>query len=304
MKANETPSATVAAPVVKEKHYLPLNRLVDHPGVKNRPLDQDWVGQLFESIKASGLDTPIPVWNGGEDAPQMTIKVGDESKTVPSSFIIAGGHRRAALRRLLKEDGDRFKELFPEGVPVVIKSYPTLQELIEARIRENVARKEPSAEELLPLMIQLREDYSMKGKDIAKAIGRSTSFVSQVFDIEQELGEEGVEAAETGKASAKELMKAAKEVKAAKKAGKEVDTKKAVMQAKSKTATLKASGHIRDSKKPSLKKLWGRYKSLPGLNLGRKKEILEQMVMFVIGDASKLPPELKKDSDKPSKTDK
>jgi len=271
-------------------HFLPLERIVDHPEVGKQKLDAELVEQTKASILQVGLDDPLTVWNGGKEYETMEMKGGDE---VPSSFLVDGAHRRAAIRSIRKDDEAKFAELFPNGVPVVMRDYASLPEFIGAQLRANLARRTPKVAEILPKMQRLRDEFKMKNKQIAAIIGKSEAYVSNVLNIEEELGDEGVEALKEGEVSSKDALEAAKEVKQAKKAGKSADVKAVVAKAKQKTAARKAAGRERDEKRPSLKRLWKIYKSLPSLRLGERIAVLEGMCEFLVGEASKLPKELR-----------
>jgi ParB-like chromosome segregation protein Spo0J len=281
--------------------FVPLEHILNSDEVKEtyRPLDKGWVEELAMSISRDGLDTPITVWDGGPDVQAVKI----DGKEVTPSFLIAGNHRRAALKKIRKEQPDAFKAKFPNGIPVIRRS-GSLKEALCAQLRENAARKDPSAEDLLPLMIRLRDEFKMNGKTIAASIGRSTSYVSEVFNVEKELGEEGKEAVLKGELSAKHAIKAAKDVKEARKSGKTVDVKAVVAGAKAKTASAKASGRERDEKRMSAKKIWKNYKALPGRTVGQKLVLCEAGLAYLSGETDKLPSELKKSDDKASKTEK
>jgi ParB-like chromosome segregation protein Spo0J len=259
------------------------------------------VRQLKESIARSGLDTPLTIWND-PDVEEVEIEDGDKKYSVKPTFLVAGMHRRAALRLMQKEDKGKFNELFPGGQIPVVERKGTLKEALCAQVRENSARKNPSAEELLPLMQRLRDEFKMTGKQIALETGTSPSWVSNIFDIE-ELEEEGQEAVKKGELSAKHAMKAAKVVKAAKKSGKPVDVKAHVEQAKAKTKADRDAGRQREVKKLSWKKCWSIYTALPGMKIGLQIDILEGIFKYQLEDG-KLPQELKLAATKKSKVEK
>lgn len=284
--------------------FAAIAAILDHPEVEQsyRPLNNEHVGFLYESIKRDGLDTPLGVWDGGPDCAGAKDETGKFHKQ--PSFLISGNHRRAALRRLAKADAARFAELFPNGIPVIRRS-GSLQDVLCAQVRENCARHNPLAEELLPQMQRLRDDFKMSGKQIAASIGKSASFVSTVFTVEEEVGDEGVEEIKKGGITMKEAIKATKKIKEAKKLGKKVDVKKVLKEAKSATSAEKSEGRLREKKRPSLSKLWAIYSQLPGLTMGQRVALTEAMIQFDLKLINKLPSELKlakdKESLKPSK---
>jgi ParB-like chromosome segregation protein Spo0J len=284
-------------PVLRPSKYLPLELIVDHEELGNhRPIDKEWVAELTESIKKVGLDNPLYVWDGGEEYPEMKVA----GKVQPSSFLVAGFQRRAALKAIRKEDSATFDKLFPNGVPVRVFG-GEIKDMLCLQLRENVARKNPTAEELLPQILRLQKEFNMKGKVIASRIGRSASFVSQILDIEEELGEEGVKEVIAGGVSAKHALRAAKEAKEARKAGQSVDAKALVGKAKAASAAQKEAGRERGEAKVGIARLWKVYKALPAMSDSDKLGILEKTVAYVVGEREKYPRQLKLDSEKASK---
>jgi ParB-like chromosome segregation protein Spo0J len=289
MVAKESPSANV-----------PLEHIIDHKEIKKsyRPSSSEWVAELMQSIIRDGMDTPITCWDGGPDTESVEI----DGETVRPTFLLAGFHRREALRRIKAKQPDVFRKHFPDGVPVVVRT-GSLKDALCVQLRENCSRKDPTVEELLPLMQRLRDEFGMIGKAIAGAVGKSSSYVSQVFAIEEELGDEAVEAVKEGKVSAKEAIKAAASVRADRKAGKTPDVNAVVEKAKSKTKAAKDSGESREKKRPSLSRLWKIYKALPGLTIGKKLLVLENIIGFCLKEQTTLVAELKLAKDKVSKTE-
>lgn len=272
---------------------VPLKHLLAHPELKNRPIDKGHVSELVDSILRNGLDTPLHTWNGGSDDAQMEIA---EDGKVPANYLIAGFHRRDALRELKKKDERRFLELFPEGKIPVVRRSGTLADMIALQIRENVDRKDPSLPELLPQLVKLRDTHKMKNVAIARAIGKSEAWVSRVFDIVDDGGEEAVAAAQEGKLSYREALSVADDVKKAKKEGKPLtkeEKSERVKKAVEKSA--KSKGKSRAEKRVSAKALWGRYLAMPKVQLGRKLTIAEIALQYSAGEDVELPPELMRD---------
>lgn len=272
---------------------VPLKHLLAHPDLKNRPIDKGHVAELTESILRNGLDTPLQTWNGGADDAEMELT--DEGK-VPANYLIAGFHRRDALRELKKKDESRFNELFPEAKIPVVRRSGTLPEMIALQIRENANRKDPSLPELLPQLVKLRDTHKMKNVAIARAIGKSEAWVSRVFDIVEEGGEEAVAAAQEGKLSYREALAVADDAKKAKKAGKPMtkeEKSERVQKAVAKSAKTKGKG--KSDKRVGAKTLYGRYKAMPKVQLGRKLTILEETFAYIAGESDELPAELQRD---------
>ncbi len=280
------------------KQFLPLEHIVDHPDVGNRELDKEWVGELAESIRANGLDTPLFVWNGGEDYANMQIG----NKELPSSFLIAGMHRRAALKVIRKTDAVRFAELFPAGIPVRFFG-GDMKDVLFLQLRENVNRLNPTVEQLLPKVIRLRDEFKLRSKVIASHIGRSEAYVSQLLAVEAELGTEGVAEIISGNVDAKDALKAVQALKADKKAGKTPDKKGAIEKAKASTAKRRDAGRDRDEKRTSFKVLWKRYQALPDMKDEEKLKILEKACGYIAGERDAVPRELKVDREEESETE-
>jgi ParB-like chromosome segregation protein Spo0J len=269
--------------------FVPLERIVNHKDLPPRELNKTHVGELTASIKKSGLDTKIVLWGGEQPGTQMKLN----GETVDATFLIAGAHRRQALRDLEKEDPKRFKELFPQGIPCVIRVCP-LSEALMIHLRENVLRHEMSPEQILPVFNQLIK-MGVKQNVIATRIGKSNAWVSMIIDINNNLGEEGVEEVAKGKLTLRDARAASKEVKAKKAAGETVNPKETVAKLKEKLASKRKAGKgQRSEKRASLKTLYSRYTVLPSgkMNVGKKLEILEAICEYVLGESDDLPAEV------------
>lgn len=288
---------------------LPLKVIVDHPEINYRDVNQEAVEALSLNIEQVGLSVPLIVWNGGgEKGQMMQLGEGEAATKVPASFLVAGNHRRAALKALMKRNLARYKELFPDGVPVVTMG-GEMRDVLTAQLRENVMREEMSPEQVFPVLKRLlkkeeKGGCGMSQKEVAKAIGKSSGWVSQILDIEEQLGEEAVEALkkkEIGLAAARDV---AGKVKKAKKAGKEVDPKAELKAAKDKAAKRKAEGKNREAKSISAKTLYKRYLALPRMNQAEKVAMLEAVLGYLAKDEnSELPDELKADTEETDDSD-
>jgi ParB-like chromosome segregation protein Spo0J len=279
--------------------HVPLKAIIDHEEILHRPLDKEWVNELAKDIERNGLTVPLIVWNGGgKKGQQVELENG---KIIPATFLIAGLHRRAAIRSILKANQPRYKELFPDGVPVHVLGGEE-QDALAALLRENVQRKDMDMAQILPIISKMRDEYGMKQKDIAAKIGKSAAWVSQVFDIEEELGEEGSEELKKGGVSMSDAREAAGKVRKAKKAGKPVSAKDELQKAKAKKAALKAKGREREERRVSAKTVWKRYSALPKMNMGAKLTVAENALGYLAGDEEfDLPPELQADTEEEGK---
>lgn len=267
--------------------HVPLARIVvDNETIPQRRLDQAHVDELSASIETSGLDVPLIVWNGGGDKGKLVQLESGEK--VPASYLVAGQHRRAALKALHKRNVARFKELFPDGVPVVVQG-GELKDILTAQLRENVMRKDMAPEQVLPALERLIKKDSKGGmgmsqSEVAKAIGKSKGWVSQIIAIRDELGDEGVEALKSGDAGLADAREAAAEVRKAKKAGKPTDAKAALKKVVDKKKKAKAAGRERAERRLSAKVLWKRYLAIGKLTMGDAKSTLESALGYLAGD--------------------
>jgi ParB-like chromosome segregation protein Spo0J len=283
--------------------HVPLRCIVDHEEIKetSRPLDREWVDDLSKDIERNGLDTPLLVWNGGAKGKMVQLEGG---KRIPASFLVAGGHRRAALKAILKRNQARYKELFPDGIPVNVRG-GELQDVLGAQLRENVQRLDVPPEQVFPVLERLRKEFGLKQKEIAKLIGKSEAWVSQVFDIEETFGEEATDELKKGGFKLSHAREEARKLKAAKKLGKKVDPKAAIEKMRAKHKALKAKGRVREEKRVSAKKVWARYCALPKMNMGEKLGVAEAAIGYLAGDDEfDLPEELSEDVEVESKKKK
>lgn len=286
-------SAEVFSPVL-----VPLAHLASHPKIKNRNIDKAHVTDLQSSISKDGLDTVLFTYAGEKE--DSTMKLGEES--VPANFLIAGFHRRDALRALKKSDPKRFAALFPGDMIPVRRFHGTVADAIALQLRENVARKDPEPQDLFPQLLQLRDEFKLKSNVIAKHIGKSEAWVSRMLNAADELGEEGTEAISTGAIGVDDALKIAEDSKRAKKAGtplsKEEKSEK-IGKAKTKKAARVASGKVRAEKRVGPKALLARYKAIPRVGHARRTEILEAVLSYLAQESDELPTELQKDAEAP-----
>lgn len=289
--------------------HVPLDLVADHPDIKGsyRKLSQEFAEELSHSIEATGLDTPLQVWNVG-DPDNVMIKGGKE---VPATFLIAGLHRRAALKMFRERDSKKFLDRFPDGkVPCIVRSYKDASEAVCALLRENVERRDQPAEQILPVVKRLEEEFGLKRSEIAKRVGKSKAWVSSIFDIEDTLKGDAIKRISEGGVSLSDARKAAARVKSKRAAGEDVDPTSELDKAAAKTAKKKAAGRQRDERKPSLGRVWKAYKALPSMGLGKKLAVLEGAIGFLLDEDGfdALPEELQGEETVPSnrkkKTDK
>lgn len=263
---------------LSDLRFVPLEHIIKHAELKNRDIDKDHVAELKASILASGLDTPLQVWDG-EGGPGSLMKLKGEK--LPATFLIAGGHRKVALREIQEENPTFFKKHFAAGIPVSV-FHGDLNDAIAAQLRENVARKNPTAAEVLPHIKKLLANGKKKS-EIAKMIGKSKAWVTTTMQV-AELGDEDFEKGDIGLQEGRAAVKKVKSGKMSKEEARE--------EAKQKTSKKKAKGAKRQDKRIGLKKLWAAYNGLPNTKLGVKITILEGIIQYNIGETDELPEEI------------
>lgn len=282
--------AKVTAYTGGELVRIPLSRILVHDDLPNaRPIDKDWVRDLSANIERDGLDTPIVVWNGGGDGELAELKGG---KVVPGSFLVAGFHRVEAIKALKRRNEARYAELFSEGIPAIVRA-GDIKDVLLAQLRENITRKDMDQSEVLTALQKLRDEHKMKQKVLARELGKSEAWISSIFDIEENLGEEGVEAVKKKEVTLRGAIKAAKDVKAAKKAGKAVDKGEVLAKAKAKAAKSKNG---KSERRLSAVKLLERYRKMPKASLATRVEVLTETLEYLAGESEAIPSALDVDS--------
>ena len=293
-KASTATATTATASAGTTVTLVPIERLVAHPDVPNRELDEEFVKELSLDIANNGLDVPIAIWDGNG----TKVRVGGQE--YDGTFVVAGRHRREAIAQLRKRDKATFQKLFSQGVPCISRQ-GALVDVLALQLRENVQRKDMSSADILPFMVTLRDAHKLTGKDIASKIGKSRAWVSRIFEIEAELGTEGVAEVSKGGVSMREATKIAKKAKSAKSKGEKLDVKEEVSKVKADKGDRE-----RAVKRDSLKTLFKRYQGLPSTTLGLRVEILENLIQYVLQDIDELPEQLvvKDDPATPAKAPK
>jgi ParB family transcriptional regulator, chromosome partitioning protein len=110
---------------------LPLSQISDRVHGDTRELNEQHVIELMESIEILGLISPLTVDREGT--------------------LLAGGHRRAALRLLAEHNPSCYDANFSEGIPVYRLELLASEAPIEAlqiEIEENTQRKNYSPDEI------------------------------------------------------------------------------------------------------------------------------------------------------------
>ena len=284
---------------------VPLDDIVRAKNFPYRANDPAHVDSLFNDIKVNGLDVPIITFAESETQ-QVNLK--GRPAPIPATFLVAGSHRLEALKKLRREAKGAFDKHFPDGsIPINHRVYSP-QEALFALLRENVQRREMSAEEIFPVLDMLtKEPNNLKGKEIAVRIGKSTAWVSQHLAVTEELDPETQAEVNSREIAVGDARKLAVEVKSKRKAGETVSTEAIREKAeglKSKQANKIATGSQRasgDDRHISAKKLLARIEAMPKIGLGRAVLVLTDAIRYLAGESDKLPAELRKDPPKPSK---
>ncbi len=118
---------------------LPLDDIKPRAGFSVREVTRTEIDALVKSIAQSGLISPICIDQNGA--------------------LLAGEHRRQALIQLRDSNPDRFKALFPSGVPVRVMPFDSSLDAIEAlRIQasENEFRKSHTKADIRRIADELR----------------------------------------------------------------------------------------------------------------------------------------------------
>jgi ParB-like chromosome segregation protein Spo0J len=278
-----------------ERRNVPLELITKHPDMTYRKLDKDWADELSADIENNGLDTPLTVWNEEGDT---QVKIAGELH--PASFLIAGLHRQEALKRFRARNEKGFSKAFPDGIPVNFRT-GDMGDALSAQLRENVQRKDMEPGEIFPVLIRLRDEFDMKNKEIAKRVGKSPAWVSEMFSIEENLGEEGVEVISKKGVTMSDAKKAARKIKKLKKAGKKANVSEVLKKAKDKGKKKKAKGRERADKRASAKTLYKRYVALPKMKMNDKIDLLENILAYLAGEEDDIPEDVAEEAD--SETD-
>jgi ParB family transcriptional regulator, chromosome partitioning protein len=100
MKGLQNLKSTAIKPTISPptESIMPLEQITDRPGGDSRPLNQEHVKALSESIEAVGLVQPIAVDIKGQ--------------------LLAGGHRKAAIFLLKETNPIAYTQWFSSGIPI------------------------------------------------------------------------------------------------------------------------------------------------------------------------------------------
>lgn len=279
---------------------IPFNHVQLHPKMGYRDVTNLNIPDLANDIGTHGLLNPLVVWNGAESDDKPGKLVSIENKTpVPAALLVAGRRRFEALTSLAASKPKTFAKVFPNGIPVLVKS-GSLEDMLVFKVVENVQRENPDPAELVIELSRLRDEFGRSNAEIAKLVGKGKSWVSQIMMVKEELGEEGIEALAKGETTTRGAIAAAATVRKSKKPGstRKVSAAQALKEAKEKKASNRAEGRERSKKRVSPDGVYQRYSRLAGIKIpvARKLVIAETALAYLAGKAENLPKELTIDS--------
>jgi len=146
---------------------ISLDRLRVSPYNVRRVVDEGEVRRLMESIASRGLQQPLVVMASAE---------------VPGVYEVVIGRRRLeALRRLARESPERFTELFPQGVPCIVRSF-TPREAMLASLMENLQRDNLEDDEVAHALHRLEIEHQMSPQEVVKAIKVNTARIRKALE--------------------------------------------------------------------------------------------------------------------------
>ncbi|NLK00535.1 MAG: ParB/RepB/Spo0J family partition protein [Clostridia bacterium] len=134
---------------------IPLNKLKPNAYQPRKHFDKDRLQELAQSIEEHGVVQPIVV---------RAVEDG--------AYEIVAGERRWRACQLL----DR------ETIPAVVKEY-TKQELTEIALIENIQREDLNPLEEAYAYNTLIEDFSYSQEELAKKVGKSRPFVTNMLRL-------------------------------------------------------------------------------------------------------------------------
>ena len=130
-------------------------------GQARQSFSQDTIKELAESIDKNGLLQPIVVRKNG------------------NKYEIIAGERRYRAFKMLKKD----------KIPAIVRDYKD-EEVDKLQLVENVQREDLNPYDEAMAYLKLKEKYGLKQDDIAKAVGKSRPYISnmtRLLSLEDEI---------------------------------------------------------------------------------------------------------------------
>jgi len=261
---------------------VPLAAIKIHPELKPRALNVEFIDELVEDIGNNGMDTPISVWSPERNSKKL--------------YLIAGAHRRAALKRLAKGSPRKFDRHFKNGVPVDVRHGGTVRDALAIQIRENLCRTKFDEKDSIPYLTRMKDELGMSQTEIARFIGKSNSWVTNIMLVSNAYGEKAQEVV-TQRGEFSDAVAVARKIRKQRRAGKSVTTEQAVEQLVGEREKRKSAPKAAAPKRVNAKTLWTRYNNLPRTSLGEKLNVLESAFKYLVGETEELPEKLCTDAD-------
>ena len=144
-----------------ELKELDITSITPMEGQPRQSFSQDTIKELAESIDKNGLLQPIVVRKNGD------------------KYEIIAGERRYRAFKMLKKD----------KIPAIVRDYKD-EEVDKLQLVENVQREDLNPYEEAMAYLKLKEKYGLRQDDIAKAVGKSRPYISnmtRLLSLEDEI---------------------------------------------------------------------------------------------------------------------
>lgn len=144
-----------------ELKELDIASITPMEGQPRQSFSQDTIKELAESIDKNGLLQPIVVRKNGD------------------KYEIIAGERRYRAFKTLKKD----------KIPAIVRDYKD-EEVDKLQLVENVQREDLNPYDEAMAYLKLKEKYGLKQDDIAKAVGKSRPYISnmtRLLSLEDEI---------------------------------------------------------------------------------------------------------------------
>lgn len=151
---------------------ISLERLRVSPYNVRRIVDEGEVRRLMESIASGGLQQPLVVMPSREAARVYEV--------------VIGRRRLEALRRLAGELPEKFRELFPEGVPCIVREF-TPRDALLASLVENLQRDNLKDSEVAQALRRLEAEHGMSPEEVVASIKVDTTKIRKAMEAYQAL---------------------------------------------------------------------------------------------------------------------
>jgi len=148
--------------------YVPLEKLDVSPYNARQRIDHDTVHRLYLNIYRHGLLNPLIVTPPEKEGGKY--------------LVVSGRLRLEALRKLKAENPARFKSLFPEGVPCVVRDLSP-QEALVLSLSENIRRGTMSKEEVGAAIERLQTEFGLSREEITRELQLVSSEIDSILRV-------------------------------------------------------------------------------------------------------------------------